>query len=73
LVPISSAKIRRDEGVSDATHREVGVNYTCPGSIPCPRAELFSVEVMDGKMRPGDLKLSLRGVSIHGEKWGIME
>ncbi|KAJ7906251.1 hypothetical protein B0H13DRAFT_2274157 [Mycena leptocephala] len=66
--PNRFAKIRRDEGVSDATHREVWVNYTCPGGIPCPRAELFSVEVIDGRMRPGDLKLSLRGVSIHGEK-----
>lgn len=68
--PISFAKIRRDEGVSDATHREVWVNYTCPSSILCLRAELFSVEVIDGRMRPGDLQLSLRGVLIHGEKMG---
>jgi hypothetical protein len=25
---------------------------------------------INGGMRPGDLKLSLRGVSIHGEKMG---
>jgi hypothetical protein len=67
---IRFAKIRRDEGVSDATDRKFWVNYTCPGGYPGPGAELFSVEFIDGRMRPEGLKPYLGGVSIHAEKVG---
>jgi hypothetical protein len=64
---VGFAKIRREGGVSDATDREVWVNYTCSGGFPGPGAELFSVELIDGRMRPRDLKPYLGGVLIHGE------
>jgi hypothetical protein len=33
--------------------REVWVNYTCPGGFPGPGAELFPLELIDGRMRLG--------------------
>jgi hypothetical protein len=63
------SKFRKNPTEPDATHRD-WVNYTCPSGFPCPRAGLFSVEVIDGRMRSGDLKLSLGGTLIHGEKMG---
>lgn len=44
--------------------REVGVSYTCPSNIPGPGAELFLVELIDGRMHPGPKIVSRR----HGQK-----